>query len=186
MLNIFRRHVSACPNYGKRTAQKCPRRPPCPIHYEGIDGQGIRHRSEALIDPRTGNGIRDWARACEVVRDLEAPAPALVPERRTAIQAAIDHFVKLKESKSPDTRRKNRRVLMDFKSFMEASPRNYQFITDVRFSDLTDVASAWQGSNRSKVRDLGILTSFLKYCHRAEFTSKKHWRRIVQDLELAR
>jgi site-specific recombinase XerD len=117
---------------------------------------------------------------------LEAPAPALVPERRTAIQAAIDHFVKLKESKSPDTRRKNRRVLMDFKSFMEASPRNYQFITDVRFSDLTDVASAWQGSNRSKVRDLGILTSFLKYCHRAEFTSKKHWRRIVQDLELAR
>jgi hypothetical protein len=88
---------------------------------------------QALIDPRTGSRSRDWARACEILRDLEAPAPTLVAEERTTIEAAIGHFLKLKESKSPDTRRKNGRLLAIFKAFREANPRNYQFITEVRF-----------------------------------------------------
>jgi hypothetical protein len=103
---------------------------------------------------------------------MEAPTPAFVPEKRTTIQTAIAHFLKLKESKSQDTGRKNKRVLTSFKSFMEATPRNYEFVTEVKFPDLTDFCSAWKGSNRSKTRDLGILTLFLKYCHRADFTSK--------------
>jgi integrase/recombinase XerD len=172
MLNLFRRHVAGCPGFKKRTGQKCPRRPPCPVHYEGVDGQGKQHRSQALVDPRTGNGIRDWARACEVLRDLETPAPVLVAQKRTTIHEAIEHFLKLKENKSTDTRRKNKRMLTLFKSYMEANPRNRECMTEVQFSDLTDFCSAWKGSNRSKIRDVSLLTSFLKYCHRADFTSK--------------
>ncbi len=47
MLNLFRRHVSECPNYGKRMGQESPRKPPCPIHYEGMGGNGMRVRSGA-------------------------------------------------------------------------------------------------------------------------------------------
>lgn len=123
----------------------------------------------STLVPGMESGIgQGHARSCAISR---RPLQ-LIPEERTTIQVAIDHFLKLKEKKSSDTRRKNKRLLTAFKSFMEANPRNHQFITEIRFSDLTDFCSAWQGSNRSKIRDLGILTSFLKYCHRADFTSK--------------
>lgn len=172
MLNLFRRHVGGCPNHGKRTGQKCSKKPPCPIHYEGVDGLGKRHQSQTLTDPRTGNGIRDWARACEVIRDMEAPAPVLKAEKRTTIQHAVEHFLNLKQGKSRDTYRKNEKILTRFRQHMERVPRRYQFMTEVCFADLTDLCSAWTGANRSKLRDLGILTSFLKYCNRADFTAK--------------
>src|ERR1700734_68128 len=101
MLNLFRRHVSECPNYGKRMGQKCPRKPPCPIHYEGICSNGKRSRSQALIDPQTGNGVRDWSRACELVRDMEAPTPTIVPITRTTIADAIEHFFEAQDRQGP-------------------------------------------------------------------------------------
>jgi hypothetical protein len=70
MLNIFRRHVAACAHHGTRTGAKCARKPPCPIHFEGVDGRGKRVRPRALIDPRTGIGVRDWAQANELMRDM--------------------------------------------------------------------------------------------------------------------
>jgi integrase len=172
MLHVFRRHVTGCAFNEKRTGPKCPKKPPCPIHYEGVDGQGRRHRSQALIDPRTGNGVRDWARANEVLRDLEAPKPILEPEKRTTIPEAIDHFLKLKAGKSRDTFKKSERLLSKFKAFMDAPPRRYQFMNEIKFPDLTDLCSGWTGATRTKVRDLGILTSFLKYCNRADFIHK--------------
>jgi integrase len=173
MLHIFRRHVAGCTNNGKRTGQKCPRKPPCPIHHEGVSGPGKRILSQALIDPRTGRGVRDWARACEFVRDMEAPTPVLVaPPPRTTIPEAIDHFLKLKATKSHDTYKKSERLLARLRAFMELAPRRYQFIDEIKFPDLTDLCSSWTGANRTKVRDLGILTSFLKYCHRSDFIPK--------------
>src|SRR5262249_34774278 len=135
----------------KATGQKCPSKPPCPIHYEGIDGQGKRRKPQAFIDPRTGNGVRDWSRACELIRDMEAPSPEIKPEIRTSIGEAVEHFLKLKQGKSRDTYRKNARILAAFKSFMQA--RGRQFITEVRFPDLTDLCSSWTGANRTKIRD---------------------------------
>lgn len=170
MLNIFRRHITGCSSHGKRTGQKCGKKPPCPIYYEGIDGQGRRHKPGALIDPKTGNGVRDWSRACELVRDMEAPTPEIKPEIRTTIASAIEHFLALKKLKSADTYRKNKTVLARFSEFM--AKRDYQFMTDVRYADLTDLCATWTGANRTKIRDLGILTSFLKYCDQADFTPK--------------
>ena len=153
MLNLFRRHVSECPNYGKRMGQKCPRKPPRPIHYEGIGNNGKRIRSQALIDPQTGSGVRDWSRACELIRDMEAPTPAIAPITRTTIADAIEHFLKLKAGKAPDTYHKSERLLGKLRTFMDASPRAYQYITDIRFVDLTDFCSSWAGANRTKLRD---------------------------------
>lgn len=130
MLNLFRRHVSECPNYGKRMGQKCPRRPPCPIHYEGMGGNGKRNRSQALIDPQTGSGVRDWSRACELVRDMEAPTPMIGPIGGTTSADAIEHFLKLKTGKAPDTYHKSEGLLGKLRTFMDASPRAYQYITE--------------------------------------------------------
>jgi site-specific recombinase XerD len=170
MLNLFRRHVAGCQNHGKRTKGKCPSKPPCPIHIEGVGGDGKRRKPGALIDPRTGIGVRDWAQASEIVRDLEAPTPVLVPEVRHKIAECVEHFLKLKKTKSADTFRKNKSVLTRMQTFM--GDRGYQHITEIKFADLTDWASSWTGKTKSKVRDLGIVTAFFKYCYRADFTTK--------------
>jgi hypothetical protein len=130
MLNVFRRHRSGCSLYGKRT-EKCPRKPPCPIHVEGVDGRGVHHRPKALIDPVTQSGVRDWSRASEIVRDMEAPAPLLVAEKRTTIEAAIKTFLEIKETKSIDVFRKNRNLLERLRNFMQAAPRSHAFVSDI-------------------------------------------------------
>jgi len=172
MLNLFRRHIVGCPNHGKRTGQKCPRKPPCPIHYEGIDGAGKRVKPQALIDPANCNGVRDWSRASELIRDLEAPAPTITPTVRTTIAEAVDHFVKLKAGKSADTRRKATALMARFREFMEIAPRRYQFMDEIRFPDMTDFCSTWTNANATKIRDLAVLTSFTRYCLRADFSRK--------------
>jgi integrase len=96
----------------------------------------------------------------------------LVPEVRTTIAEAIDHFLRLKSSKSRDTYRKHQNLLAKFRSFMEAAPRSYQFMTEIRFPDMTDFCAAWSDADATKTRDLGNLTSFTKYCERAGFTTR--------------
>jgi site-specific recombinase XerD len=182
MLNIFRRHVAGCKKQGKRS-KDCPSKPPCPIHYEGIDGQERRVKSRSLIDPRTKSGVRDWSRAAELIRDLEAPAPTIKPEVRTTTKDAVDHFLKLKKGKSCDTYRKSERILCSFNTFMEA--RGRQFIAEVKFPDLTDFCAGWEGANRTKIRDLGIVTSFLKYCNQADFTPKNQGAGLFKTMKWA-
>ncbi len=171
-MNIFRRHVAGCSNHGKRTGQKCPRKPPCPIHVEGVNGQGKREAPKRLLDPRTQNGIRDWARACEIVRDLEATTPVIVAELRTPLDQAIHHFTNTKANLSIDVRRKTQKAMARLKAFMEASPRNYQLINEIRFADLTDFISTWTGAATTRQREQDMLMSFFKFCYRAELISR--------------
>src|SRR5690349_21633393 len=74
VLVIYRRHKANCSKAGTRT-QDCPSKPKCPIHFEGVDGAGIRRKRRALVDPATAGGVRDWNRAVEIIRELELPAP---------------------------------------------------------------------------------------------------------------
>jgi integrase len=150
------------------------RRPPCPVYYEGVTGQGTRVRpAKALIDPRTGQGVRDWSRANEIIRDLEAPTPVIVAlPKRYAISEAAEHFNKLKLSKSRDVQRKTKNLMKRLQEFMAAAPRRYEFIDDVKFHDLTDWCGEWTGAEQTKIRDLGILTSFTKFCYQCDFTRK--------------
>jgi hypothetical protein len=68
-LNIFRRHRAGCSKADTRP-QDCPSKPKCPIHFEGVDGVGIRRKRQALVDPATGGGVRDWNRAVEIIREF--------------------------------------------------------------------------------------------------------------------
>src|SRR6476646_1404362 len=111
MINIFRRHRIGCAYANRRTAGKCPSKPPCPIHFEGTDGKGKRYKPQALIDPRTGTGVRDWAQANEVVRDMEAPEPVMKAAAPVTISEAVDHFLKLKKTKTHNTYMKAKRLM---------------------------------------------------------------------------
>jgi len=103
---------------------------------------------------------------------MEAPEQKIEPEVRRTIVEAIAHFQKLKATKSRDTMKKSERPLAKLKAFAESAPRRYQFMKEITFPDLTDFCSAWTGAQRTKIRDLGILTSFMKYCHRSKFISE--------------
>ena len=72
MLVIYRRHKANCSKAGA-LSQDCPSKPKCPIHFEGVDGAGIRRKRRALVDPATEGGVRDWNRAVEIIRELEIP-----------------------------------------------------------------------------------------------------------------
>jgi hypothetical protein len=60
---------------------------------------------------------------------MEAPTPTIAPITRTTIADAIEHSLKLKTGKTPDTYHKSERLLGKLRTFMEASPRAYQYIT---------------------------------------------------------
>jgi hypothetical protein len=101
VLNIFRRHRADCSRAGTRS-QDCPSKPKCPIHYEGINGTGKRLKPQALKDPASGSGVRDWNRAVEIVRELELPAPqAPVEKPQTNLDDAIASLLAFKAPKGP-------------------------------------------------------------------------------------
>ena len=174
MIHIFRRHRAGCAKRGKRSgSSQCPAKPPCPIHFNGTDGKGKQHKPQAMIDPATGSGVRDWSRASEIARDMDAPEPEIKPAVvKTTIAEAVGHFVKLKSTKGPDTQRKTTRLMQKFLAYMQAPPRRYQFMTEIKFEDLTGFCSGWTDATATKIRDLAILGSFFKYCNRCDFTPK--------------
>src|SRR5271157_5169720 len=111
MLNVFRCHGEGCPLKGKRKGDRhgkgfCPLKPPCRIHFEGIDGTGKYHAPHVLRDPETGSTVRDWNRACEIVRAMELPTPPEpIKKPKTALTVAIEGFLALKAKRDAETRR---------------------------------------------------------------------------------
>ena len=121
MLNIFRRHRDGCSRAGTRS-QDCPSKPKCSIHFEGIDGAGVHRKRQALIDPASGSGVRDWNRAAEIIRDMELPTPIeSVQKPQIGIEDAIASFIAFKARRSIDVQRKARLILGRLKTFMERS-----------------------------------------------------------------
>src|ERR1700678_1964986 len=89
MLSIYRRHNPK--NCSSTDTQKCSnKRRPCPIWVRGsrADGAYVREPLKA----------RDWTKALEVMREMEAtgerPARAAVPQERITIEKWRGQFVK--------------------------------------------------------------------------------------------
>jgi len=112
MLNVFRRHGEGCSLKRKRRDGRhgkgyCPTKPPCRIYVEGIDGTGKYHPPHVLKDPDAGGIVRDWNRACEIVRAMEMRTPpAPVQKPKTALSTAIAGFLALKAKRDAETQRK--------------------------------------------------------------------------------
>jgi integrase len=170
MLNIFRRHRDGCSKAGTRS-QDCPSKLKCAIHFEGIDGAGRRQKRQALVDPASGSGIRDWNRAVELIREMELPtqlAPAQKPQ--ASIDEAAASFLALKSKLSPDVQRKIRLVLGRLRAFLEL--RRKTTVAEVTFGDLIDFRAAWSDAPSTQRRNQELLKAFFRFCVNSDFITK--------------
>jgi integrase len=167
MLNIFRRHRAACSRFGTRS-QDCTSKPKCPIHFEGIDGTGKRHRPQALKDPASGSGVRDWNRAVELIREKELPAPLESTQKpQVNIADAIASYGAFKARRSKDVQRKARLVLGRLRAFMEQ--RGKIAVAEITFSDLVDCRASWTESMTTQRRNQEVVKSFFRFCVKSDF-----------------
>lgn len=170
MLNIFRRHIADCSKAGSRS-QDCPSKPKCPIHFEGIDGAGVRRKRQALIDPASGSGVRDWNRAVEIVRSMELPTPVEpIQKPQTSLESAIASFLAFKARRSPDVQRKARLVLGRLKAFMER--RKKISVAEVTFSDLVEFRAGWTEALTTQRRNQEVMKGFFRFCVKSDFIVK--------------
>ncbi len=170
MLNILRRQIAGCSKAGTRS-QDCPSKPKCPIHFEGIDGAGVRRTRQALIDPSFGSGVRDWNRAVEIIRGLELPLPVELPQKpRVSLEDAITSFLAFKARKSPDVQRKAKLILSRLRAFMEN--RKKLAVAEVTFSDLAEFWADWTEALTTQRRNQEAMKGFFRFCVRADFILK--------------
>ncbi|HVY92395.1 MAG TPA: tyrosine-type recombinase/integrase [Bryobacteraceae bacterium] len=169
MLNLYRRHRSGCSKAGIRT-QDCPSKPKCAIHFEGIDGTGIRHKPQALKDPSSGSGVRDWNRAAEIIREMELPRPVeQTAKPQTNLSTAIDAYLAFKSHRSDDVRRKAQLVLTRLQKFLEL--RNKRAVSEITLTDLAAFRATWTSASTTQRRDQDSLRSFFRFCVRSKFIS---------------
>jgi integrase len=177
VLNLFRRHRSGCPKFGTRTPD-CSSKPKCPIHFEGIDGTGRRHKPQALKDPASGSGVRDWNRAVEVIREKELPAPPEQTQKpQTNLSDAVSSFLAFKAHRSPDVQRKARLILGRMRAFLEA--RKKRTVEEVTFTDLVDFRAGWTEARTTQRRNQEIVKSFFRFCVKSDFIA----RNVSTDLD---
>jgi integrase len=170
MLVIYRRHKASCSKAGS-LSQDCPSKPKCPIHFEGVDGAGIRRKRRALVDPATGGGVRDWNRAVEIIRELELPIPVEpVAKPQVSFEAAIASFLAFKSRRSLDVQRKSKLVLGRLKSFLEL--RKKFAVPEVTFTDLVDFRAQWKDSSTTQRRNQEVLKGFFAFCVKSDFIVK--------------
>src|ERR1035437_4989562 len=170
VLNIFRRHIADCSKAGTRS-QDCPSKPKCPIHFEGVDGTGVRRKRQALVDPASGSGVRDWNRAVEIIRDMELPAPPEQTQKpRVGIEDAIASFIAFKARRSVDVQRKARGILNRMKAFMER--RKKLSIPEITFTDLVEFRATWSDALTTQRRNQEVMRGFFRFCVKSDFIVK--------------
>jgi len=170
MLHLFRRHRADCSQAGMRSSD-CSSKPKCPIHYRGVDGVGKRHQPQALKDPSSGAGVRDWNRAVEIIRDMELPAPPKQNQKpQTSMESAIASFLAFKAHRSPDVRRKATLILGRLKTFLEG--RGKTTVPEVTFTDLVSFRAGWKEASTTQRRNQEVMKGFFRYCVKSEFVSK--------------
>jgi integrase len=152
-------------------SQDCPSKPKCAIHFEGIDGAGIRRKRQALIDPATGSGVRDWNRAVEIIRELELPTPVEPTVRpQVSLENAIASFLAFKSRRSLDVQRKSKLVLGRLKSFLEL--RKKLAVAEVTFTDLVEFRAHWTDSSTTQRRNQEVMKGFFAFCVKSDFIVK--------------
>jgi len=184
MLNVFRRHGERCAlkrkrGDGRHRSGYCPSKPPCRIYFEGIDGTGKHHKPQVLVDPDTGGKVRDWNRACEIIRGMELPTPPEPTQKpKTDLRIAIRGFLALKAKRDRETRRKYTNILERLRAYCE-NVRHTPFVDDVAFTDLINFRNTWNGAHSTQINQQTMLKAFFKFCVHADYIVKNP----AQDLD---
>jgi site-specific recombinase XerD len=136
-----------------------------------VDGVGKLHKPQALKDPSSGAGVRDWNRAVELIRDMELPAPPEPDQKpQTSMASAVASFMDYKAHRSVDVRRKAKLILGRLKAFLEV--RGKTTVPEVSFTDLVAFRAEWKDALTTQRRNQEVLRGFFKFCVRSEFIAK--------------
>ena len=167
-------------------SQDCPSKPKCPVHVEGIDGQGKHLRPRALKDPASGSGVRDWNRAVEIVRDMELPTSVEPTQKpQTAICTAVDAFLTLKAKKQPETQRKYRNLLKRLQAFAESTLRK-STVDELSYPDMVAFRNTWVEANSTQINQQTMLKAFFGFCIDADYLVKNPAKRLTLSAKTAK
>ena len=131
----------------------------------------MRRKRQALMDPASGGGVRDWNRAVEIIRDLELPAPIEPTQKpQVGLESAITSFLAFKARKSPDVQRKARLILGRLRAFMER--RKKLAVAEVTFNDLAEFRAGWSEALTTQRRNQEAMKGFFRFCVKSDFIVK--------------
>src|SRR5215472_11921428 len=170
MLNLWRRHVKACPHKGKgegkgRSYTKCS----CPIWCDGeIDGKRVRKSLDT----------RDWARATRKLGLIEDPRSSLrecaqpgcdelvergrCPRHSRGISNAIASYHEAHQDAADGTRQSRRRTLAHLEEFVTG--RGLCTVDHIDLETLNAFRSSRAVSGRTWTKELGTIRHFFRYC----------------------
>lgn len=161
MLTIYRRHRRGCAH--RRQGRKY-RRCQCPVWADGfLGGREVRRTL----------GLRDWARAQDVVRRWEAENRQTVEQPQpVSIGQATETFLmdakarKLNEA----TLYKYELLFRRLKDFTDRM--GYDLLRDLDVDALTAFRSEWKDGPRSSLKKLERLRAFLGFCRRRRWIAE--------------
>jgi site-specific recombinase XerD len=164
MLNLYRRHRTACPH---RQAGRDWVRCACPIWCDGEAG-GRRVRQTLKT--------RDWQRALRRMAELENPQPGGIVSK--AVADAVDAFLEQKGGAQPATLRKYKRLLGALGKF--ASHRGLAAVSGIRLEDLDGYRKGRGVNALTWSKELQLLRQFFAFCQR------RHWceENPAKDMEM--
>jgi integrase/recombinase XerD len=152
MLNAYRRHSPSCPHQS-REYNRCR----CRIWYDwNIDGRRITKPI----------GTRDWPRAQQLAREMEAEGRVLDPNGKTvSVEKACDDF--LADAKARGLREsslyKYELLLTRLKTF--AAEKGLTFISHFDVDTTAKFRESWTNKGTSARKKLESLRTFFTFCH---------------------
>ncbi len=160
MLAIYRRHRRRCNHQDEgRSYRRCQ----CPIWMDG---------TLAGKDIRKSLGLRDWERAQDLIRKLEAEGddnlkPSQPPQ--LTLQEAWDRFVADLEARKlhPETVAKYRLLSRQMRGF--ADEQGLHFLRQFDVATLGNFRAGWRDGALSALKKLERLRAFLRFCEQRKW-----------------
>lgn len=162
MLMIYRRHLKKCEH---RSEGRKYRRCHCPIWLDGfLSGEEVRR---ALRDPERRDTVRDWQRAQDIVREMEATGknPADTRTGPTTLEDATNQFIadaKARGLRKP-TLYKYDLLFRQLKAF--AARQGIRFVNEWDTETLSRFRATWPNRNLGALKKLEYLRSFFRFVH---------------------
>jgi integrase len=124
------------------------------------------------VDPRTGQKVRDWNRAAQIIRDLETPKPVLQDQPKvTPLETAIDGYKDKKSKRSDAVTGKTRRILARMQKFLWDTYR-IDTVQEVKLPHLTKFVAGWNDANSMQRNNQTIVKAFWTFCVDSDFITK--------------
>ncbi len=165
MLTIYRRHLKNCDHC---TEGRKYRRCHCPIWVDGF--LGVQEIRKALRDPRDPSNreiVRDWQKAQEMARELEAKGKLseAASSEPITVESACTEFERDAAARGlrEPTLYKYRLLFRRLKEF--AQGHGLRYLCELDLSRLREFRASWPNKNLAAVKKREALKTFFRFVH---------------------